>query len=68
MTCNLCFVPAVVKAVVRSDIGIVFDEICAVVLPYKNSVKVLAFVGQTVVWFTVVSIQSRFETCRFDTN
>ena len=36
-------------AVVRSDVIIAFDEICAVVVLNEKSVQVLDFVGQTVV-------------------
>ena len=35
--------------VVRFDVSIAFDEICAVVVLHKNSVQVLDFGGQTVV-------------------
>ena len=38
----------VVRAVVRSDVSIAFDEVCAVVLN-KNGVQVPGFVSQTVV-------------------
>ena len=36
-----------VRAVVRSDVSIAFDEVCAVVVLNKNSVQVLGFVGET---------------------
>ena len=44
-----CSGVGVVRAVVRSDISIVFDEICALVVLIRNRVQVLDFVGQTVV-------------------
>ena len=37
-------------AVVRSDVIIAFDEICAVVVFNEKSVQVLGFVRQTAVW------------------
>ena len=37
-----------VRAVVRSDVCIAFDEVCAVVDFNKNSVQVLGFLGHTV--------------------
>ena len=42
MSCN-------VRAVVRSDVSIASEEVCAVVDLNKNSVQVLDFGGQTVV-------------------
>ena len=44
-----CSGVGVVRAVVRSDISIVFDEICALVVLIRNRIQVLDFVGQTVV-------------------
>ena len=37
------------RAAVRSEVSIAFDETCVVVVHNKNSVQVLNFVGQTVV-------------------
>ena len=37
------------RAVVRSDVSIAFDEISVVVVLNKNSVQVLDVIGQTVV-------------------
>lgn len=42
-----CSGVGVVRAVVRSDISIVFNEICALVVLIRNRVQVLDFVGQT---------------------
>ena len=39
----------VVRAVVWSDVNVAFDEVCVVVVLSKKSVKVLDFIGQTVV-------------------
>ena len=39
----------IVAVVLRSDVTIAFDEVCAVVVLSKNSVQVLGFVGQTIV-------------------
>ena len=49
----------VVRAVVRSDVSIAFDKVCAVVVLNKNRVQVLGFVGQT-----VVLVASNLCSCR----
>ena len=49
MRAIVAVVVRVVRAVVRSDVSIAFDDVCAVVVLNKNCVQEPGFAGQTIV-------------------